>query len=226
MSLTERLARVLRAQANDLVSRAEDPRKIVEQALLDLRREQGRARAETAKAMAEGVRLRRELQLQEARANNLQERAEDALRRGQDRLARTALQGRKDTGRLVDALRMQLERHDTVVGELQTRLHTLDARLLELEGRRSLLAARTSTVHSQAILDSADGREGGGALDAIDRMERKVQGLEDEAEARAVLGRTFEVADAALLRNAEVDEELEQLRRRVLDAAKRGEDES
>lgn len=215
MSLSERLSRVLRAQMTDLVARAEDPRKIVEQAILDLRAEHARARTETARAMAEGTRLKREWRAQEIRVETLHARAEDALRKGQETVARTLLKAKREAGAVAEPLGAQAERHDEAVTELQAKLHALEGKLLELQGRQRLLAARESTVRTADRLDGVGHGRQEGALDAIERMERKITAREDEAQARTALGTLGGTATAfeAMEHDAHVDAELEAMRR-------------
>jgi phage shock protein A len=213
VSISDRLSRVMRANLNELIARAEDPRKILDQALLDLREDHARARADTARAMAEAARLRRELRAQEERAATMQGRAERALREGREDLARIALRSRRDATQLAVELGGQLVRHGSAVTRLQARLEQAAAKIAELEARKRLIAARASTVRASAGLDRAGLDRSANAVEAIERMERKVLWQEDEATARESLDE--EEARRAGSDDEELaeDEELEDLRR-------------
>ncbi len=82
MNLLDRLSRLIRANLNDLLRRAEDPEKILEQALWDMKEALKEAREQVAAAMAEGKRLEREVESHLKEADLWEEKAKEASRRG------------------------------------------------------------------------------------------------------------------------------------------------
>lgn len=88
MSLLDRLSRLIRANLSDLLRRAEDPEKIIDQALEDMKGALREAREGVATAMAEGKRLEREVESHLKEAALWEEKAKEALRAGREDLAK------------------------------------------------------------------------------------------------------------------------------------------
>ena len=82
MSILDRLSRLLRANVNDLISKAEDPAKIIDQALRDMRAAYAEARSEVAAAMSQNAKLEREANTNRRMASEYEKKAEEALRGG------------------------------------------------------------------------------------------------------------------------------------------------
>ncbi|TGH18374.1 MAG: PspA/IM30 family protein, partial [Aphanocapsa feldmannii 277cI] len=91
MGFFDRLSRLLRANLNDLVSKAEDPVKVLDQAMIDMQAELVKLRQAVATALASQRRLKSQADQAEGQAGHWLERAEQALRAGEEDLARQAL---------------------------------------------------------------------------------------------------------------------------------------
>ena len=105
------LSRLLRANVNDLISRAEDPGMIIDQALRDMRGAYSEARSEVADALAQAAKLEREANTNRTLASEYEKKAEEALRESEEylritaalspRIAKIAFTGETTTGRLI-----------------------------------------------------------------------------------------------------------------------------
>ncbi|MFC5848030.1 PspA/IM30 family protein [Deinococcus petrolearius] len=218
MSIFDRLSRLLRANVNDMISRAEDPAKIIDQALRDMRAAYTEARSEVAEAMAQNAKLEREANTNRTLASEYGEKAEQALRGGSEDLAREALrrsQNHKDLARGFDEQRaMQV----STVDQLKTQLRALEAKIDELESKKTLLAARQKTAQAGAALGRVSGFDkSGSAMDAFDEMERKVADMEDRNKALTQLHGENDL-DAQLRdlgRDKDVDDALAALKAKV-----------
>ncbi|WP_394650179.1 PspA/IM30 family protein [uncultured Deinococcus sp.] len=184
MSIFDRLSRLLRANVNDMISRAEDPAKIIDQALRDMRAAYADARSEVADAMAQNAKLEREANTNRTLASEYEGKAEQAMRGGSEDLAREALrrsQNHKDLARGFDEQRAM---QTSTVDQLKTQLRALEAKIDEMESKKTLLAARQKTAQAGAALGRVSGFDkSGSAMDAFDEMERKVAGMEDRNKA-------------------------------------------
>ena len=96
MTILDRLSRLIRANVNDLIGKAEDPTRIIDQTLLDMREAYGEARTEVAGAMAQSAKLEREASTNSKLAAEYGEKAESALRAGSEDLAREALRRKQN----------------------------------------------------------------------------------------------------------------------------------
>ena len=157
MSILDRLSRLLRANVNDLISRAEDPGKIIDQALRDMRAAYGEARAEVADAMSQSAKLEREANTNRRLSEEYEKKAEEALRGGSEELAREALRRSQNHKDLARGFEEQLATQRGTVDQLKTQLRALEAKIDELESRKSLLAARQKTAQAGATLDRVSG---------------------------------------------------------------------
>ncbi|THF88096.1 PspA/IM30 family protein [Deinococcus sp. KSM4-11] len=188
MTILDRLSRLLRANVNDLISKAEDPSMIIEQALRDMRSAYGEARSEVADAMAQAAKLDREATTNRRLSDEYAKKAEEALRGGNEELAREALRRSQNTKDLAAGFEEQRTVQTTTIDQLKTQLRALEAKIDEMESKKSLLAARQKTAQAGATLDRVSGFDkAGGAMDAFEDMEQKVAGMEDRNKASADL---------------------------------------
>jgi Phage shock protein A (IM30), suppresses sigma54-dependent transcription len=142
MNLLDRISRLIRANLNDLLRRAEDPGKIIEQALLDMKEALKETREQVAAAMAEAKRLEREVESHLKEAALWEEKAKEALKAGREDLAKEALRRRKRALDLAEGFKAQLEEQKGLTDRLMTQLKALEAKIDEAEARKKLLLAR------------------------------------------------------------------------------------
>ncbi len=218
MSILDRLSMLLRANINDLISKAEDPQKIVEQAISDMRSAYAQARTEVSGAMAEVIKLDREVKENQSLGLEYKSKAEDALKAGRDDLAREALKRKKNFDDISIAFAQQLDKQNAIVENLKTQLRALEGKIDEFENRRKLLQARQTVAQAGQTLDKVSGFDKArGAADAFERMENKVQGMEDQGTARAQLSKDGDL-DAQLAdlgRDKEIDDELAAMKQQL-----------
>ncbi|MFC6617677.1 PspA/IM30 family protein [Deinococcus radiophilus] len=218
MSIFDRLSRLIRANVNDMISQAEDPGLIIEQSLRDMRAAYTDARREVAEAMSQSTKLDREAKTNDTLAEEYNRKAEEALRGGNEELAREALRRSQNHKDLSAGFREQADSQTAVVDKLKTQLRALEAKIDEMESKKSLLAARQKTAQAGATLERMSGfDQAGGAMEAFEDMERRVQGMEDQNQAMTEL-RTENDIDAQLAnlgRDRELDEAMEALKRKV-----------
>lgn len=214
MGILDRIGTILRANLNDLLSRAEDPEKILNQTILDMREAQYQARMETAEAIAEGRKLERDVEEQRDSAQSWLQKAESALDAGRDDLAREALKRKRSAEDLAAALGEQLEKHESMIEKLKTQLRALDAKIDEAERKRRALLARQKTTDATRSVNAAMGAANADkAFEAFSRMERKIEHSEDKLAAEESLSRDLgDVDPFEELEDSGVEEELAALK--------------
>ncbi|TFU14491.1 PspA/IM30 family protein [Thermus tengchongensis] len=217
MNLLDRISRLIRANLNDLLRRAEDPEKIMEQALLDMKEALREAREQVAAAMAEGKRLEREVESHLKEAALWEEKAKEALQAGREDLAKEALKRRKRALDLAEGFRQQAEEQKALIDRLMTQLKALEAKIDEAEARKKLLLARKKGVEAAEAVRRMESRlDQHPALEAFEEMEARILAMEDRHEALKELdGRDLEKELAALSAEKEVEEELLRLKREL-----------
>lgn len=230
MGLFDRLGRVVRANLNDLVSKAEDPEKVLEQAVIDMQEDLVQLRQAVAKSIAEQKRTEQQYNQNQTEANKWAERAKLALSKGDEALAREALVRKKSFGDTATVLKQQLDQQVTTVDQLRKNLVALESKISEAKTKKNMLQARSKAAKANEELQKTLGNIGtGSAMSAFERMEQKV--LEQEAKSQAIGelgGYGLEQQFASLEAGSGVEDELAMLKaemtgtpeRPVLEASK------
>ncbi len=217
MGFFDRLSRLIRANANAAVSSLEDPGKILEQSVADMQGDLVKLRQAVATAIASQKRIQNQAEQAEAQSRTWYERAELALKKGEEDLAREALSRRKTYQDTATALNTQLQGQAGQVEALKKSLVQLEAKIAEAKTKKDMLKARAQAAQAQEQLQSAVGSLGtNSAMAAFERMEEKVQTLEARSQAAAELaGADLESQFAALEGAPAVDDELAAMKRRL-----------
>ncbi|MBW6394166.1 MAG: PspA/IM30 family protein [Thermus sp.] len=217
MTLLDRLSRLIRANLSDLLRRAEDPEKIINQALEDMKEALREAREQVAAAMAEGKRLEREVESHLQEATLWEEKAKEALKAGREDLAKEALRRRKRALDLAEGFKQQAEEQKTLIDRLMTQLKALEAKIDEAEARKKLLLARKKGVEAaEAVRRMESKLDAHPALEAFEEMEARILSMEDRHEALKELdGQDLEKELAALSAEKDLEEELSRLKKEL-----------
>ena len=142
MGFFDRLSRLLRANLNDLVSKAEDPAKILDQSLADMQSDLVKLRQAVATAIASQRRLQNQAEQADTQAKAWYQRAEVALQKGEEALAREALARRKTYQDTATALNNQINGQAGQVETLKKSLTALEAKIAEAKTKKDILKAR------------------------------------------------------------------------------------
>ena len=214
MGFFDRLSRLVRANANAAVSSMEDPAKILDQSVADMQADLVKLRQAVALAIASQKRLTSQAEQAAAQSKTWYERAELALKKGEESLAREALTRRKTFQETATLLTAQVQAQDGQVESLKKSLVALEGKIAEAKTKKDMLKARAQAAKAQQQLQSAVGSIGtDSAMAAFERMEEKVEALEATGQAAAELaGSDLESQFAALESGGGVDDDLEALR--------------
>jgi phage shock protein A len=217
MGLFDRLMRVIRANLNSLVSSAEDPEKILEQAVLDMQEDLIQLRQAVAQAIATQKRTERQCSQAQTTADEWYRRAQLALQKGDEVLAREALTRRKSYQDTAEAMRSQIEQQSTIVTQLKQNMMKLESKISEAKTKKDLYIARARSAKASQQINDMMGRVGtGSAMAAFERMEEKVLQLEAHSEAVAELGTDdLEKRIAALGEADDVEAELAAMKNEI-----------
>jgi phage shock protein A len=201
MAVLERVATLVRANLNDLIDRAEDPEKMIKQVILDMENQLLQVKTQVAVAMADQHLLRKKQQEHEDQAAEWMKKAELAVDKQQDDLARAALARYQSFTKLADDYGRQSADQKLQVDTLRNALEKLDQKLNEARAKSDLLVAQHRRARaldraSQAQLAIGDRST---AAD-FDRLRSKVVRSEAISQAKAELvaddvDRRFEVLE-------------------------------
>lgn len=221
MGLFDRVSRVVRANLNDLVSKAEDPEKILEQTILDMQEDLVQMRQAVASAIASQKRTQQQYSQAQTESNNWQQRAQLALQKGDETLAREALVRKKTHSETATSLKTQLDQQTTMVDTLKRNLIALEGKISEAKTKKDMLKARAGAAKANEQLQKVVGNMStGSAMAAFDRMEEKVLQMEARSQAAAELaGADLESQFAMLESGNDVDDELAAMKAQLLGGA-------
>ncbi|HET7150538.1 MAG TPA: PspA/IM30 family protein [Candidatus Acidoferrum sp.] len=216
MGLLERVSTLIRANINDLVDRAEDPEKMIKQVILDMENQYLQVKTQVAVSIADQHMLEKKLRENEDTAKDWMRKAEIAVDKTQDDLARAALDRYQTSQRLAQSYREQVDDQRLQVETLKGALVKLEQKLEEAKSKRDLLLARHrrsialgKAAHAQTVL-------GDNSKSAtFDRLKARVHQTEAVATAEVDL-LTDDVGEklTRLNRDAEVDRLLADLKAR------------
>lgn len=214
MGLIDRIRRVIRANFNSLVSNAEDPEKIIEQAVTDMQQDLIMLRQAVAGAIATQKRTERQASQAEATAQEWFNRAQLALSKQDENLAREALTRRKSYQETAAAMQSQLSQQSGVVGKLKDNMRSLESKISEAKTKKDLYIARARSAQASQKIQEMLGNTGtGSAINAFEKMEEKVMQLEAQSEVLEELGSNeLEKRYAALEAGDDIESELAALK--------------
>jgi phage shock protein A len=218
MGLLDRAWRLIRANFSDAVSRAEDPEKVLEQALADMQANLIQLRQSVAQAIATQKRTERQSAQAKTMAQEWYNRAELAMQKGEEDLARQALTRRQSYLESAHTMDTQLAQQQDVVAKLKENMRKLEAKITEAKTKKDLYIARARSAEASQRIQEMLGETGDTGMAAFSRMEDRVLELEAQSEALEELSRDpLESQFAALEQSAEnaVDDEMAALRQRL-----------
>ncbi len=182
MSIFTKLSTVIKSNINDLISRAENPEKMLNQIILDMRDQLAKAKREVAAAIADERKLRASLDSEVKQMRQWEHRAMLAVKEGRDDLAKQALvrqqehQGRASS--LDETWRSQAAETEKLKGSLRQ----LNDKIEEAKRKKNLLVAKQRRAQAQRrIHETMSGLSNTSAFDAFNRMAEKIEEQERES---------------------------------------------
>ena len=142
MGLLERVSTLIRANLNDMIDRAEDPEKLIKQVILDMENQYLQVKTQVAVSIADQHILEKKLHEQQDLFKDWMRKAEMAVDKGQDELARSALDRYQTAQRLAQSFQEQVNDQKAQVDTLKSALFKLEQKLDEAKSKREMLLAR------------------------------------------------------------------------------------
>lgn len=216
-----RASRVFRSYINAAVSKAEDPEKILEQAVNDMQGDLIKMRQASAQVMASQKQLQVKYDQARSTAGEWYKRAELALQKGDDELAREALKRRKAYDDNANQMQAQVDQQKKATDQLLSNTRMLEQKLTEAKSKKDTLKARAKSANaSKQITEMVQGLNTSNALTAFDKMEEKVMALESESEATLQLSAPDSLEQQfKALEGDDVDDDLAKMKRGMLSSS-------
>eukprot|EP00559_Dactyliosolen_fragilissimus_P005273 CAMPEP_0184862612 /NCGR_PEP_ID=MMETSP0580-20130426/7056_1 /TAXON_ID=1118495 /ORGANISM="Dactyliosolen fragilissimus" /LENGTH=260 /DNA_ID=CAMNT_0027360561 /DNA_START=220 /DNA_END=1002 /DNA_ORIENTATION=- len=189
MNLFDRFSRVAKSNLNNVLKQLEDPEKVMSQALEDMQNDLVKIRQSYAEVTATQRRLLKQKEQADTMAQDWYARAQLALKKGNEELAREALNRRQQQLDAAQNIDEQIQTQNSAIDRLYEGMQALESKILESKAKKDQMIARARTAQStQKVNDMLSGMTGSTAADAFTRMEEKVEALEASAEVSAEMG--------------------------------------
>jgi phage shock protein A len=215
------MATVIKSNLNHLINKAEDPEKMLDQILIQLRQQLVEAKREVAVAIADEKRLAAQLEAELEQVREWERRATMAVQKGEDDLAREALRRKADHEQIAIGYKKQWDAQQASTENLKNALRALSQKIEEAGRKKNLLVARQKRAEAQKhIHEVMTGLTDTSAFESFDRMTAKVEQIEAQADAAVELsqelsGDTMEQRFRALESSTDVEQELHALKAKV-----------
>jgi phage shock protein A len=192
MGLFDRFSQLLKSNINDLISKAEDPEKMLTQILDDLRGQLVKAKQQVAVAIADEKRLRDQADAEYKQAEDWERRAMLAVQEGRDDLAKQALVRHGEHLQRGQQLEQTWEATKADSEKLKSQLRDMNDKIEEAKRKKNLLVARQRRAQAQQrIQETMSSLSEKSAFDAFSRMEERIETNERQIKAAAEIEEEF-----------------------------------
>ena len=216
MALLERVATLIRANLNDLIDKAEEPEKMIKQVILDMQNQLMQVKTQVAIAIADQHLLMKKQQENQQASDEWVRKAELAVEKGQDDLARAALERSMTAKSMAASFAEQVADQTAQVDTLKVALRKLELKLQEAQSKSDVLMAQHR--RSRALSRASDARMKMGdesKTAAFDRVKHKVQHAEAMSQAKSEMAvDTMDERLAALEKDDAVEKLLAEIKSR------------
>jgi phage shock protein A len=194
MGIFDRLSTLFRSNLNDMISRAENPEKMLNQLILDMKTQLAKAKQEAASAIADEKKLQADAEALKKQAEDWERRAMLAVQEGRDDLATQALMRYNEALQGAQSLHETWLKHKAETENLKVSLRQLNDKIEEAKRKKNILVARAKRAEAQQrIQETMAGMSDKSAFESFDRMAEKIEATERKAIAAAELQQEFQV---------------------------------
>ena len=184
MGIFTKFSTLIKSNINDLISRAENPEKMLNQIILDMRDQLAKAKREVAAAIVDERKLKSQLEDEVKQARDWEHRAMLAVKEGRDDLAKQALIRQQEHAERAHVLRQTWEAQASETEKLKGSLRQLNDKIEEAKRKRNLLIAKQKRAQAQKrIHETMSGLSDTSAFEAFNRMADKIE--EEERQSLA-----------------------------------------
>jgi phage shock protein A len=192
MGIFDRVSALFKSNINDLISRAEDPEKMLTQILVDMRGQLVKAKQQVASAIADEKRLRDQADAEYKQAQDWERRAMLAVQESRDDLAKQALVRHAEHLAHGQQLEQTWETHRLETEKLKNSLRDLNDKIEEAKRKKNLLVARQRRAQAQQrIAETMSSLSEKSAFEAFARMEERIETNERQIKAAAEIDEEF-----------------------------------
>jgi phage shock protein A len=192
MGIFDRIATLFKSNINDLISKAENPEKMLDQILVDMRNQLAQAKQQVASSIADEKRLKDQADAEYKGAQDWEAKAMLAVKQGRDDLAKQALLRHTESLQHANQLEETWQMQQATVEKLKNSLRDLNDKIEEAKRKKNLLLARQRSAQAQQrIAQTMSGMSEKSAFEAFARMEEKIANNERQIKASVEIDEEF-----------------------------------
>jgi phage shock protein A len=216
MGVFSRFTDIINSNINSLLDKAEDPAKMVRLIIQEMEDTLVEVRSSSAKTLADKKELARQVQKLENEATQWQQKAELALSKNREDLARAALVEKSKCAESAAAMVDELAHVDEHITKLQTEISQLQDKLADAKARQKAIIMREKTANSRLkVKKNIDSEKVNDALSRFDQYERKIDDIEAQVESYDMGSKSLADEIAELSAAEHIDDELSQLKAKM-----------
>lgn len=216
MGIFSRFTDIINSNINSLLDKAEDPKKMVRLIIQEMEDTLVEVRSSSAKTLADKKELQRRIVRLQEEADQWQEKAELALSKDREDLARAALLEKKKSADNAESLNNELANVDEHISKLQNEITQLQEKLADAKVRQQAIMMREKTASSRLKVKSKmTSTKVDEALSKFDRYERKIDDIEAQVDAHDLGAKSLADEIAELESEDEINNELAALKAKI-----------
>jgi len=216
MGMFSRINDIVQANINAMLDKAEDPEKMVRLIIQEMEDTLVEVRSASAKTLANKKEIVNQIAKYESDASDWEAKAELALSKDREDLARAALQEKKKSAEAAEALSKELAIVDEQISKLQDEIGQLQEKLADAKSRQKAIIMRQKTASSRLeVKKTLDSTKVDNAMGRFEQYERKIDDLESQVEAYDLGKKTLQDEFAELEASDKVEDELAALKAKV-----------
>jgi phage shock protein A len=216
MGIFSRLSDIINSNINSLLDKAEDPEKLIRMVIQEMEETLVEVRSTTAKIIADKKELVRRNEKLARQAEDWQQKAELALSKGRDDLAKAALLEKASVNEVIVLVKEDLVKLDESLNKLSSEIEQLQAKLNDARARQKAILMRVTATHSRRqVNQTLYNSNVDSALHRFEHFERKIDSMESEIEANVVGKKGIAAEFEALEKEGKIDQELAALKSKL-----------
>ncbi|MBT8147549.1 MAG: phage shock protein PspA [Gammaproteobacteria bacterium] len=216
MSIFSRMTDIINSNISALLDKAENPEKLIRMVIQEMEETLVEVRSGTAKVIAEKKTLSRRVEQLKRQAQDWEEKAELALSKNRDDLAKAALVEKGNTNATIEIMEKDISKLDTTLDKLSGEIEQLQSKLNDARARQKSIVMRTKATQSRLDVNmQLHNYTIDNAMDKFEYYERKIDAMEGQMESASVEQKSLQSEFDELAREEKIDKELQELKNKL-----------